>query len=110
VIKNLAIFLAAAFLEIAGCFGFWLWVRRGASPIVALAGMAALIGFALALTRIDSAFAGRAYAAYGGIYIATSLVWLWAVEGQMPTRTDVIGAVLAVIGATVIVAFAARPR
>jgi small multidrug resistance family-3 protein len=64
--KNLAIFLLAAFLEIAGCFGFWLWVRRGASPIVVLAGLAALIGFALALTRIDSAFAGRAYAAYGG--------------------------------------------
>jgi hypothetical protein len=39
-------------------------------------GIASLVGFALALTRVDSAFAGRAYAAYGGIYIAASLAWL----------------------------------
>jgi small multidrug resistance family-3 protein len=107
---NIAIFTLAAFFEIAGCFAFWLWARRGASPVVVLLGIASLIGFALALTRIDSAFAGRAYAAYGGMYIAASLVWLWVVEGQTPTRTDVIGAALAVIGALVIIAFAARAR
>jgi small multidrug resistance family-3 protein len=107
---NIAIFALAAFFEIAGCFAFWLWVRRGAAPFVVLLGMASLIGFALALTRIDSAFAGRAYAAYGGIYIAASLIWLWMVEGQTPTRTDVIGAVLAVMGALVIIGFAARAR
>jgi small multidrug resistance family-3 protein len=107
---NIAIFTLAAFFEIAGCFAFWLWARRGASPVVVLLGSASLIGFALALTRIDSAFAGRAYAAYGGIYIAASLVWLWVVEGQTPTRTDVIGAALAVIGGLVIIAFAARAR
>jgi small multidrug resistance family-3 protein len=64
--------------------------------------------FAVALTRVDSAFAGRAYAAYGGIYIAASLVWLWAAEGQRPTTTDLIGATAAVIGALVIVSFASR--
>jgi small multidrug resistance family-3 protein len=53
-----------------------------------------LVVFAVALTRVDSAFAGRAYAAYGGIYIAAYLVWLWFIEGQAPTRTDVIGAAL----------------
>jgi len=63
-----------------------------------------------ALTRIDSAFAGRAYAAYGGIYIAASLIWLWMIEGRAPTRSDVIGAVLAVLGALVIIGFAARAR
>jgi len=89
---NIAIFAVAAFFEIAGCFAFWVWARRGATPLVVLLGIASLIGFALALTRVDSAFAGRAYAAYGGIYIAASLVWLWFIEGQTPTRTDVIGA------------------
>jgi small multidrug resistance family-3 protein len=54
----------------------------GTSASVALLGVASLVGFAVALTRVDSAFAGRAYAAYGGIYIAASLVWLWLVEGQ----------------------------
>jgi small multidrug resistance family-3 protein len=107
---NLAVFALAAFFEIAGCFLFWLWARRGASPLAALFGVASLVGFAIALTRIDSAFAGRAYAAYGGIYIAASLLWLWVVEGQTPTRADVVGAGLAAIGALVILAFAERPR
>jgi small multidrug resistance family-3 protein len=107
---NIAIFALAALFEIAGCFAFWLWIRRGAAPLVILLGIASLIAFALALTRIDSAFAGRAYAAYGGIYIAASLVWLWVIEGQTPTRTDVIGAALSIAGALVIIAFAARAR
>lgn len=108
--RNLAVFAAAALLEIAGCFAFWLWLRRGSTPLVTVLGMASLVGFALALTRVDSAFAGRAYAAYGGIYIAASLVWLWIVEGQAPTRTDLLGAALAIGGAVVIVGFAARAR
>jgi small multidrug resistance family-3 protein len=105
---NLAIFALAAFFEIAGCFAFWMWIRRGNAPYVALQGVGSLICFAVALTRIDSAFAGRAYAAYGGIYIAASLVWLWAAEGQRPTITDLIGATLAVIGALIIIGFASR--
>ena len=76
---NVAFFALAAFFEIAGCFAFWVWQRRGVSPFVALVGVASLIAFALALTRVDSAFVGRVYAAYGGIYIAASLAWLWAV-------------------------------
>jgi small multidrug resistance family-3 protein len=110
VITNLAIFALAAFFEIAGCFAFWLWVRRGAAPYVVVLGLASLIGFAFALRRVDSAFAGRAYAAYGGIYIAASLVWLWAAEGERPTLTDLLGAALAVMGALVIIGFAARAR
>lgn len=105
---NVAVFALAAFFEIAGCFAFWVWLRRGATPLVALLGLASLICFALTLTRIDSAFAGRAYAAYGGIYIAASLLWLWAAEGQRPTVADLIGATLAIIGALVIIGFASR--
>lgn len=109
-IATLVSFSVAATLEIAGCFAFWAWLRRGASPIVALAGVASLIGFAIVLTRVDSAFAGRAYAAYGGVYIAASLVWLWLIEGQRPTATDVLGATLAVTGAIAIVYFGIRAR
>ena len=107
---NVAFFVLAAVLEIAGCFAFWVWVRRGAAPWVVVLGIASLVGFALALTRVDSAFAGRAYAAYGGIYIAASLAWLWVVERQAPTRADVLGAALAIAGALVIIGFAARVR
>jgi small multidrug resistance family-3 protein len=107
---NLAVFALAALFEIAGCFAFWIWVRRGATPFVVVLGVVSLIAFALALTRVDSAFAGRAYAAYGGIYIAASLVWLWLVEGQSPTRTDLLGAALAIGGAVIIIGFAVRSR
>ena len=85
-------------------------LRRGATPLMAVLGVVSLIAFALALTRVDSAFAGRAYAAYGGIYIAASLVWLWLIEGQAPTRTDLIGAALAISGALIIIGFAVRAR
>jgi small multidrug resistance family-3 protein len=110
VTRNVAVFAIAALLEIAGCFAFWAWVRRGVTPLVVVLGIASFIGFAFALTRVDSAFAGRAYAAYGGIYIAASLVWLWIVEGQVPTRADLLGATLAVVGALVIIGFATRVR
>lgn len=107
---NLLAFIAAAFFEIAGCFAFWVWLRRGASPLVALLGVVSLVAFAVALTRVDSVFAGRAYAAYGGIYIAASLVWLWLAEGQRPNLTDVIGAAIAVAGALIIIGFAPKGR
>jgi small multidrug resistance family-3 protein len=107
-IQNLLAFTVAAILEILGCFTFWLWLRRGASPAIAALGILSLVGFAIALTRVDAVFAGRAYAAYGGIYIAVSLVWLWLIEGQQPTRSDVLGATIAIVGALVIVGLASH--
>jgi small multidrug resistance family-3 protein len=107
-IQNLAAFAVAAILEILGCFTFWLWLRRGASPLIAALGVLSLIGFAVALTRVDAAFAGRAYAAYGSLYIAASLVWLWLIEGQTPSGSDLASAGIAIIGALVIVGFAGR--
>lgn len=109
-ILNLFAFVVAALLEIAGCFAFWMWLRQDRSPGIVLAGVLSLVGFAAMLTRVDAAFAGRAYAAYGGIYIATSLAWLWAVEGQRPTASDALGALLAIAGAVVIIGAAAARR
>lgn len=105
---NLLVFALAAFFEIAGCFAFWAWLRRGASLSVAVLGVLSLVAFAVTLTRVDSAFAGRAYAAYGGIYIAASLVWLWVAEGQRPRSTDLVGAGIAIVGAIIIISSAAR--
>jgi small multidrug resistance family-3 protein len=95
-------YLLAAAGEIAGCFAFWAWLRLNKSPIWLLPGLVALIIFATALTRIDAAYAGRAYAAYGGIYILSSLLWLWAVESVRPDRWDVLGASICLVGAAVI--------
>ena len=88
--------------EIGGCFAFWAWLKLGRSALWALPGVALLVIFALLLTRIDAMFAGRAYAAYGGVYIAASLVWLWSVEGARPDRWDLVGAVICLAGAAVI--------
>lgn len=99
---SLGLYAAAALAEIAGCFAFWAWWKQGASVWWLVPGMASLAVFAwvLALTPADAA--GRSYAAYGGVYILASLIWLWAVEGQVPRATDGLGAALALVGAGVI--------
>jgi len=92
----------AAVGEIAGCFAFWAWLRLHRSPLWLIPGVCALLLFAIALTRIDSAYAGRAYAAYGGIYIFASILWLWLAEGVAPDRWDALGAAICLAGAGVI--------
>ena len=95
-------FAAAALAEIAGCFAFWAWLRNGQSVWWLVPGVASLIAFAWLLTLVPSDYAGRAYAAYGGIYIVASLFWLWAAEGQWPDTWDVAGGALALVAAAVI--------
>jgi small multidrug resistance family-3 protein len=100
--KYFVIYLSAAIAEISGCFAFWLWLKLGKSSLWGAVGVFALIIFAFLLTRIDSLFAGRAFASYGSIYIFASLVWMWVVEGGQPDRWDVTGAVICLLGAAVI--------
>jgi len=98
---SLALCVAAAIAEIAGCFTFWMWVRKGSSALWLVPGIICLVAFAWILTKIESDFAGRAYAAYGGVYIAASIVWLWLFEGRVPERADLAGAGLAMAGAAI---------
>ena len=102
-------FAGAALAEIAGCFAFWAWARGGAPAWWLLPGMASLGLFAWLLTLAEADAAGRAFAAYGGVYIAASLFWLWAVEGRAPAAPDLAGAALCLLGAAVILA-GAPPR
>lgn len=94
--------MLAAFFEIAGCFAFWAWLRLGKSILWIMPGTLSLVLFAVVLTRIDSVAAGRAFAAYGGVYVAASLVWLWTVERQAPDRWDLLGAAICLVGAAII--------
>jgi small multidrug resistance family-3 protein len=99
---SFALYALAALAEIAGCFAAWAVLRLGRSPWWLLPGLLCLALFAFLLARVDAAFAGRAFAAYGGVYIAASLLWLWAVEGARPDRYDLLGAALCLAGAAVI--------
>ena len=100
--RTFAWYALAALGEIAGCFTFWMWLRQGKNVFWNLPGLLALTVFALALTRIDASNAGRAYAAYGGIYILSALIWLWAVEKTRPDKWDVIGVAICLLGTAVI--------
>jgi small multidrug resistance family-3 protein len=101
-------YAVAALAEIAGCFAAWAVLRQGASAWWLLPGAACLGLFAWALTWVEADAAGRAFAAYGGVYITASLSWLWLVEGQAPSGWDLAGAALCLAGAAVILAGAGR--
>jgi small multidrug resistance family-3 protein len=99
---SLPLFTLAAFAEIAGCFAVWSVLRLGKPLWWLLPGVVFLVLFAVLLTRVEAGFAGRAFAAYGGVYIAASLAWMWAVEGARPDRFDIVGAALCLAGAALI--------
>jgi small multidrug resistance family-3 protein len=109
ILRSVAWYVLAALGEIGGCFAFWAWLRLGKSALWAVPGVAALVLFAMALTRVDSDLAGRAYAAYGGVYIVGSIVWLGLVERARPDRWDLLGTAICLVGAALIL-FGPRPR
>ena len=100
--QTVPIYIAAALAEIAGCFAFWAWFRLDKSILWLVPGMASLAAFGWLLAVVPVEQAGRVYTVYGGVYIAASLVWLWAVEGLPPVRWDMIGAAVCLTGAAII--------
>ncbi len=85
-----------------GLLRVWAVLRLDAPRWWLAVGLLSLSLFAYALTLVDTEFAGRAFAAYGGVYILASLLWMWAVEGARPDRFDLAGASLCLVGAGVI--------
>jgi small multidrug resistance family-3 protein len=96
------LYAAAALAEIPGCFSVWAWLRLGHPAWWLVPGMGALAVFASLLTLAPSDATGRAYKAYGGIYIVASLLWLWLAEGVRPDRWDMAGTGLCLAGAALI--------
>jgi small multidrug resistance family-3 protein len=105
--QNWLWFIGAAFCEIAGCYAFWAWLRLEKSPLWLVPGTLSLMVFAYVLTRVEADFAGRTFAAYGGVYIVSSLVWLFIVEDTRPHQWDILGALFCIVGAGIIL-FAGR--
>ena len=97
-----AIYIAAALAETAGCFAFWAWLKLDKSPLWVIPGTISLAAFAWLLTLVEVEAAGRAYATYGGVYIVSSIMWLWLVENMRPDWLYVSGAAICLVGAGII--------
>lgn len=100
--RAFSLFVVTAFAEILGCYLPYLWLRKGSPTWVLLPAALALAAFAWLLT-LHPTGAGRTYAAYGGVYVASAILWLWIVEGQRPDRWDIIGGAICIVGMAVIV-------
>ena len=99
--KTLLLYLLTALAEIAGCYLPYLWLRQNGSVWLLFPAGACLALFVWLLTLHPTA-SGRVYAAYGGVYVAVALLWLWRVDGVAPTRWDLLGAGLCLLGMAVI--------
>ncbi|MBK0000721.1 YnfA family protein [Erwinia sp. S38] len=97
------LFFATALAEIIGCFLPWLWLKKGGSPWLLLPAALSLMIFVWLLTLHPEA-SGRVYAAYGGVYVVTALVWLRVVDGIKLSTWDWVGAAVAFCGMLIIVA------
>ncbi|HUD43072.1 MAG TPA: YnfA family protein [Dokdonella sp.] len=105
-IRTFALFVVTALAEIVGCYLPWLWLRKGWSAWVLIPAAFALAAFVWLLSLHPTA-AGRVYAAYGGVYVAVALAWLWLVDSVRPSAWDIVGASIALTGMAVIM-FAPR--
>jgi small multidrug resistance family-3 protein len=101
-LRSAILFAVAAVSEIGGAYLIWMWRRTGKPVIWALAGVVALMIYSLIQTLQTFSF-GRAFAAYGGIFIVCAMVWGWLVDGHIPDRWDIIGGAICLTGVIVIV-------
>ena len=106
-LRAATLFTVTAVAEILGCYLPFLWLRKDRSALLLIPGAFSLAAFAWLLT-LHPTGAARTYAAYGGVYVVVALFWLWTVEGQQPTRSDLIGAAVAIVGMSIIVLGAAK--
>ncbi len=101
ILKTSLLFVLTATAEIIGCYLPYLWLRKGASAWLLLPAAASLILFVWLLS-LHPAAAGRVYAAYGGVYVAVAIFWLWAVNGLRPTAWDITGTLVILLGMSII--------
>lgn len=100
-LKTLGLFIVTALAEIVGCYLPYLWLREGKSIWLLVPAALSLAAFAWLLSLHPTA-AGRVYAAYGGLYIAVAIGWLWWVDGIRPTQWDLLGSAIALLGMAII--------
>ena len=102
IVRTFALFVITAIAEILGCYLPYLWLKKDGSSWLLVPAAVSLALFAWLLS-LHPAAAGRVYAAYGGVYIGVAIIWLWLVDGLKPTRWDLLGAGVAVLGMVIII-------
>jgi small multidrug resistance family-3 protein len=102
ILQTLALFAATALAEIVGCYLPYLWLRKDGSIWLLIPSAASLVCFVWLLS-LHPAAAGRVYAGYGGVYVAMALLWLWNVDGVALTPWDIAGAMVMLVGVSIIV-------
>lgn len=99
--KTFVLYFFTALAEIIGCYLPYRWLRHG-QPIWLLLPAAVSLALFVWLLSLHPAASGRVYAAYGGVYVAAALGWLWLVDGIRPTGWDVLGVAVALAGMAII--------
>jgi len=101
IFKSLSLFVVAGLCEIGGGYLVWLWLREGKGSLYGLAGACVLILYGVIPTLQPANF-GRVYAAYGGVFVALSILWGWKIDNVAPDRFDLIGGLICLLGVGVI--------
>jgi len=101
-LKTSLLFFATALAEFIGCFLPYLWLRKGGGMLLLLPAAVSLAAFVWLLT-LHPAASGRVYAAYGGVYVMTAMLWLRFVDGMKLSTTDWLGALVALAGMLIII-------
>jgi small multidrug resistance family-3 protein len=101
VLKSIGLFVAAGLAEIGGGYLIWLWLREHRSFLLAIVAVPVLFSYGL-LPTFQPANFGRVFAAYGGVFVALSVAWGWAVDRRQPDVPDVMGAAVALVGMGII--------
>lgn len=104
--QTIVLYILTALAEIIGCYLPYVWLKKNGSVWLLIPAAISLAIFAWLLTLHDAA-SGRIYAAYGGVYIAASILWLWGVDGIRPSIWDITGVLVALSGMAII---AFQPR
>jgi len=101
IIITLALFFAAALTEIGGGYLLWLWLRKNKKLLLGLIGAIILFIYGI-IPTLQPAHFGRVYAAYGGIFIVSSIIWGVTIDKKRPDRYEILGSLIAFIGALII--------
>jgi small multidrug resistance family-3 protein len=101
ILRIMALFGISAVCELGGVYLIWQWQRAGKPTWWALAGIVSLFIYGFIQTLQSLGF-GRAFAAYGGVFIIGAMLWGWFVDGNMPDRWDALGGLICLVGVGVI--------